>query len=86
MIGHWVNPMNGVRLLPWARTCVIGIALVLQMERPGPVGVLVPEVCGHEGPVPVALLAGVKRTGGEERGAGSDRPGAGGEGCSPRRP
>lgn len=44
-------------------TCVIGITLVLQLEYPGPVGVLVPEVCGHEGPVPVPLVTGVIRAG-----------------------
>lgn len=51
---------------PRGPTCVVGIALVLQQQRPGPVGVLIPEVRGHEGPVLVALLAGVVRAGGEQ--------------------
>lgn len=50
----------------WAPTCVIGIALVLELKCPGPVWVLIPEMCGHEGPVLVALLAGVIWAGGEE--------------------
>lgn len=68
-------PVDG--FVPPVPTCVVGIALVLQLQCPGPVGVLIPEMRGHEGPVLVALLAGVVWAVGRHGGAagGADQRG-----------
>lgn len=63
MTKHKVTPVK----VGFTPTCVSVITPVLQLEGPDPLGVLIPEVCGHEGPVLVAVLAGVVGAAGGEQ-------------------